>query len=333
MSTPVLCYGLGPIGLRIAERLSIRAGVEVIGAVDLRADEIGPALGRDVGQALVDIPVSPTIRSIPLHPGGVVVHATVSRLAAAVPQIREAVEAGWNVLSTCEELAFPSSEDAEVTALDAAATAAGVSVLGAGINPGFLMDSLVLVLTAACVAVDRISVTRVVDTNRRRVPLQLKAGVGSSVADFRRRAIMHELGHVGLRESAEMVCHSLNWSIDSYDETIEPVIATDDTNTGIGVVPAGDVIGQRQTVEVRMQGEVVLSYELQMSAGADDLDAIDIHGLPGIHQRIVGGINGDLGTEAIIANLVPVVAAARPGMLTMADVVPIRTMPPAIIAA
>ena len=250
-----------------------------------------------------------------------------------MPQIREAVHAGWNVLSTCEQLAFPRAQDADVSALDAAARAAGVSVLGAGINPGFLMDSLVLVLSAACVEVDRISVTRVVDTNRRRVPLQLKAGVGLSVAEFERRATMHEVGHVGLRESAEMVCHSLSWSIDSYDETIEPVIARDDTHTGVGVVRAGDVIGQRQAVEVRMRGEVVLSYKLQMSAGAQDLDAIDIQGQPAIHQRIVGGVNGDLGTEAMIANLVPVVAAARPGVLTMADVVPIRTAPPAIVAA
>lgn len=332
MTTPVLCYGLGPIGLRIADRLSTRAGIELIGGVDLRVDEIGPTLGALVGQALIHVPIRSTIGGVPFYPDGVVVHATVSRLDGAVPQIREAVEAGWNVISTCEDLAFPRAQGAEVSALDAAARAAGVSVFAAGTNPGFLMDSLVLVLSAACVEVDRISVTRVVDTNRRRVPLQLKAGVGSSVAEFERRATMHEVGHVGLRESAEMVCHSLSWSIDSYDETIEPVIARDETDTGVGVVRAGDVIGQRQAVEVRRRGEVVLSYRLQMSAGAEDLDAIDIQGQPEIHQRLVGGVNGDLGTEAMIANLVPVVAAARPGVLTMADVVPIQTAPPAIMA-
>jgi hypothetical protein len=87
------------------------------------------------------------------------------------------------------------------------------------------------------------------------------------------------------------------------------------------VIPEGRVIGQLQTVTVRSGGQVVLRYRLQMSAGAPPQDTIDIFGEPDVHQQISSGVNGDIGTEAVIANLVPVVAAARPGLLTMTDVV------------
>ena len=95
--------------------------------------------------------------------------------------------------------------------------------------------------------------------------------------------------------------------MDDYTETIDPVLAPAAVSTGLGPVPQGGGIGQLQTATVRSGGEVILSYRLQMSAGAPPQDAIDISGEPDVHQRISGGVNGDIGTQAVIANLVPVV--------------------------
>ncbi len=63
---------------------------------------------------------------------------------------------------------------------------------------------------------------------------------------------------------------------------------------------------------------------LDMYAGAPAQDEIVIAGEPGLRSRIEGGLNGDVGTVGVIANLVPVVAAAGPGLLTMRDVVRLR---------
>src|SRR5713226_7885140 len=51
-----------------------------------------------------------------------------------------------------------------------------VSVLGTGINPGFIMDTLVLVLTGACQHITRIAVTRVANASGARPSLQKKLG-------------------------------------------------------------------------------------------------------------------------------------------------------------
>jgi hypothetical protein len=321
VTIPVACQGLGPIGLQIARRLITRPEISVAAGIDLDPAKAGRDLGELAGGARLGLAVTTDIPPCPDGQPGVLVNATGSRLAAVVPELTSALEKGWNVLSTCEELAYPAATDAALAAqLDARARAAGASILGAGINPGFLLDALVLVLTTVCATVRRVDVTRVVDTNQRRLPLQAKAGVGLAVEDFRARAAAGTLGHVGLRESASLVCASLGWPVDDYTETIDPVLAPEPASTGLGVIPEGRVIGQLQTVTVRSGGQVVLRYRLQMSAGAPPQDTIDIFGEPDVHQQISSGVNGDIGTEAVIANLVPVVAAARPGLLTMTDV-------------
>ncbi len=322
MTIPVACQGLGPIGLQIARGLAQRPGVAVVAAIDRDPGKVGQDLGALGDGARLGLPVTAEVPRCPAGQAGVLINATGSRLAAVLPQLVEAVELGWNVLSTCEELSFPEAADRAAAAdLDARARKAGTSILGAGINPGFLLDALVLVLTTVCATVRRVAVTRIVDTNQRRLPLQAKAGVGLTAGEFRERAAAGHLGHVGLRESAGLVCASLGWPVDDYAETIDPVLAAAAVSTGLGIVPEGGVLGQLQTVTVRSRGELVLSYRLQMSAGAPSEDVIDISGEPDVHQRICSGVNGDIGTQAVIANLVPVVAAARPGLLTMADIV------------
>jgi 4-hydroxy-tetrahydrodipicolinate reductase len=322
MPIPVACQGLGPIGLQIARRLITRPGISVVAGLDLDAAKAGRDLGELAGGARLGLAVTTEVPRCPDGRAGVLVNATGSRLGATAPDLISALDKGWNVLSTCEELAYPGVTGAALAAeLDTKARAAGASILGAGINPGFLLDALVLVLTTVCVTVRRVEVARTVDTNQRRLPLQAKAGVGLTAGDFRARAAAGTLGHVGLRESASLVCAGLGWPVDDYTETIDPVLAPEAVSTGLGVIPEGSAIGQLQTATVRSGGEVVLRYRLQMSAGAPPRDSIDIFGEPDVHQQISAGVNGDIGTVAVLANLVPVLAAARPGLLTMADVV------------
>ncbi len=319
---PVLCYGLGPIGLAIAGLLCDRPGVTVTGAVDIDPGKAGADLGALLGRPTPIVTVARDAGPAPA--GGVAVHATGSGLADVEPQLAALLEHGWNVLSTCEQLVYPHAADPAVAQrLQALALRHGRTLLGAGINPGFLLDALVLVLTGACAVVRSVQVRRVVDTNARRIPLQRKAGVGLTEAEFRARAEAGRIGHVGLRESALMVAGRLGWQVDEYTERIEPVIAETSVGTGLGNVPAGGVIGQRQRAAVLSGGRQVLRYDLQMSAAAPATDSIEIDGDPPLRQHISGGINGDIGTAAVIANLVPVVAAARPGLLTMAEILPL----------
>jgi hypothetical protein len=320
----VLCYGLGPIGLGVAEILAGRPGITLAGAVDIDPAKIGADLGELLGRPAAGVPVMGEAGIAP--PGGVAVHATGSRLAEVEPQLAGLLERGWNVVSTCEELVYPvPAGHAVARRLDELASRRGQTVLGAGINPGFLLDALVLVLSGVCRSVRAVRVRRVVDTDARRPGLQRKAGVGLSPAEFSARADAGGVGHVGLRQSAFMVASRLGWPADSYQERIEPVLALEATQTGLGRMEPGVVIGQRQQAVITSAGREVVSYSLEMSAGAAAGDQIEIDGDPPLRQHI-DGVNGDTCTGAIVANLVPVVADARPGLLTMADVLPLGSV-------
>jgi 4-hydroxy-tetrahydrodipicolinate reductase len=184
-----------------------------------------------------------------------------------------------------------------------------------------MMDTLPLVLTTVCTQVAAIRVRRVVDTNQRRIPLQRKSGIGLKGSEFMALAERGEIGHVGLRESAMSVASRMKWSLTRLEVTLEPIIAADMTATGLGSVRPGLVIGQRQVLIGHVADAEVLRMELEMAAGATPIDEVYIDGRPPLHQLICGGVNGDIGTEAVICNLVRPVYEARPGLLTMMDFV------------
>ena len=52
---------------------------------------------------------------------------------------------------------------AQARELDKLAKSRNVSVLGTGVNPGLVMDTMALIATAPCLSVQSVSVERVVD--------------------------------------------------------------------------------------------------------------------------------------------------------------------------
>jgi 4-hydroxy-tetrahydrodipicolinate reductase len=237
------------------------------------------------------------------------------------------IRAKHNLVSTCEELSMPLSSPAGARVarrIDALAKKAHVSVLGTGINPGYMMDTLPLVLTGVCQQVESIRVRRVVDASKRRQPLQKKIGTGLSVDEFRAKA-GKEIRHVGLTESIALIARTLGWKLDDIQETIEPVVASQPVKTEYFSVAAGRVTGVEQYGYGIAGGKRIIELHLRMCVDAgDSVDEVWLEGKPSIHST-VRGVHGDLSTAAVAANCIRRVIAAPPGLLTMADI-PIVTV-------
>jgi hypothetical protein len=317
-------YGIGAIGAEVLKLALQRQDVQVVGAIDTHPHKAG----RDVGEVLglgrslgitVSYDAEAFLRDISAD---IVVHCTSSHLISVYPQLLQAISSEKNVISSCEELSFPRAVNTDLAPkLDRRAKEAGVTILGVGVNPGFVMDVLPLVLTSVCQEVRSIKVKRVVDTATRRGQLQAKTGAGLSPAEFRFRVSDGTVGHVGLRESLFMITETMGWQLDEVKETTEPVLATRRWETGAFVVDKGRVAGVQQTAVGIMGGREVINLDLQMFMGAEDpRDVIAIDGKPPINLRISGGVQGDQATAAIMANLIPTVMRARPGLLTMRDI-------------
>jgi hypothetical protein len=316
----VIQYGLGPIGSAIARHVVERQGLELVCGVDVAPDKVGKdvgeiiGLGRPLGFDVVERLAHTKVTA------DVVLHTTSSYFDLFKNQVIEILQAGLDVVSTAEELSFPwLAHPDDAAEVDAAAKKAGKTVLGTGVNPGFIMDSLPLTLTAICQQVDHIEVTRVIDASTRRGPFQAKIGSGMTVADFEARMAAGRMGHVGLPESVGMVFHTLGKTLVRYESSVEPVVADGPVKTDHFEVEPGRVKGLKQVARAFTdEGEfVTLTFIAALEAGEDG-DTIKVTGRPNLEVKLQG-TNGDVATVAIAVNAIRRVREAAPGLVTMRD--------------
>ena len=316
-------YGIGPIGARIATAAH-DTGFEFGGAIDVNPEKVGRDLGRvagfgdEIGVVVTDDPDE----ALAAEPD-IVFHSTVSSVEAAAPQLKEAIAAGANVVSTTEELAYPWWRAPDLARdLDEAATENGVTLLGAGINPGFVMDALPAVLSTPMENVESVTVERVQNAGQRRKPLQKKVGAGVSIEMFKTE-IAAEAGHVGSTESVAMLADALDFDLDGITESIEPVVAEKRIETDYTTVEPDAVAGIHQVAYGEVGGEAVLTLNLRMYVGAEEpRDEIDFEGEPDVSVTVDGGYHGDVGTSAVVTNVAPSVVDARAGLTSMAGMMP-----------
>jgi 4-hydroxy-tetrahydrodipicolinate reductase len=245
----VIQYGLGPIGSAVARHVVEREGLALIGGVDIDPAKVGKDMGEVIGLGRrLGFTVAANLKDVLAGAQAeVVMHTTSSYFDQFRAQILEILEAGLDIVSTAEELSFPwLAHPHEGAAIDAVAKRVGKTVLGTGINPGFLMDSLPLYLTALCQRVDRIDIARIQNASLRRGPFQAKIGSGMTVREFQTKMDAGRMGHVGLPESMAMVFHTLGKTLVRYESSVEPVVADRRVKTDYFDVEPGRVRGLKQ---------------------------------------------------------------------------------------
>lgn len=327
---PVAHVGLGAIGREVVGLVLRRADLRLVAACDidpeLVGESIGSVLGLEPATGGAAVPIVDRIAHAPGQDGLVVTHTTSSSLARCLPELLAAVEAGAYVVSSCEELSYPWVQAPETAArLDAAARGAGVAVVGTGVNPGFAMDYLPVVLSGAAKRVDSVRVHRVQDAGLRREPLQAKVGAGITAEEFWRRTAAGSMGHVGLTESAQAVAAALGWDATHTTETIEPVVAEVATPSALGTIEPGRIAGIDQLARVTVEGVERVRLHLRMAVGiGPSQDDVWLTGDPDLHLTVPGGLHGDLATAATLVNTIGSIRLAEPGLRVMSELRPPR---------
>jgi 4-hydroxy-tetrahydrodipicolinate reductase len=288
--------------------------------VDIDPGKIGKDLGRVAGfPQPLGIAITGDPKEALAEKPDLVVHSTTSSLAQATPQILTCLEAGVDVISTCEELSFPYLYPELAQELDRAAKEHGVSVVGTGVNPGFVMDLLPVARTGACWTVEGVLVERRLDANLRRQPFQRKIGVGLSPEEFKQR-VNAGGGHVGLSQSLHLLARGLGVEIDQLEQGIMPVVAEKPFQGRSIHVQQGQVLGLRQWA-IGYSGDCrVIELRFEAFLGLKDPgDRVVITGEPGLELIIPEGIPGDSATAAVVVNPISNVLAAPAGLVTMLE--------------
>ncbi|MHA1125981.1 MAG: NAD(P)H-dependent amine dehydrogenase family protein [Candidatus Heimdallarchaeota archaeon] len=321
----VIQVGFGPMGQIVTKLLLKRKNINLMGVVDIAPEYVG----KDVKETFPDLEMDSLEITNDLKPlleaGNIdtVIIATSSFFKTIAPMIIDVLNAGANVISLCEQLSYPFDFHEELSAkIDKIAKEKGLAVVGTGINPGYLMDLLPILLSAPTETVEKIHVTRMMNSSHRRIPFQKKIGTGLSCDEFKRKIEEKEItGHVGLEESIQMINAALGLGCDEIVEfPPKAKIAEKELDGPEGKVTPGLVCGLHSQGIGKKDGKDLIVLDFIAFAGDhEEFDSVEIDGIPGIKQKITGGVHGDVGTASMVVNLIPKVIAANPGLQSMKD--------------
>jgi 4-hydroxy-tetrahydrodipicolinate reductase len=191
------------------------------------------------------------------------------------------------------------------------------------------MDAFPVAATAISKSVRRVEVHRFQDASSRRIPFQKKIGVGLTDAEFKRQVKAGTLRHVGLGESLHFIAHQLGLGVDRWEETIAPVRARRNFQSGLGPVKKGVICGVRQEARGFAKRRVTVELKFEASIGLEDPhDRVIVEGVPEIDVRWQGGVHGDIATSAITLNTIAGLRRSPPGLHTMATIPLVGCTPP-----
>lgn len=323
MPIRTLHIGLGPIGIGVARQCATRRGFKLVGAVDIDPAKVGQDVGTvlGIGRRLRAAVSDNITQAIKTTKPDVALLCTSSALLRVMPQIEEILQRKVPIVSTTEELAYPAGKNRRLAAkIDALAKKAKVAVLGTGVNPGFTMDALPIMLTSVCEEVRSIHIDRVQNASSRRLPFQQKIGAGLTLDEFHARVRAGSVRHVGLTESITMIAEAFGWKLDRVTDEIQPKIAETQVASEYLTVERGRVAGILQDGVGYVGGEPLITLHMEAYLGApESFDAVTVEGTPSLALKIHGGVHGDIATTSIAVNAIPKVVTAQPGLRTMRD--------------
>jgi hypothetical protein len=323
--------GTGRVGCDVARLAATRAGIELVAACSRDPAHRGRDLGELAGMAALGVEVTPDAADVLAARPDVVLVATTSFLADVAADLEAVVRAGANALCTAEEAACPwAVDEALADRLAAVAREHGVTILGAGANPGFVFDALVLTVAGAGPDVRRIVVERRVDFSRFSANVLGRLGVGYSPEAFAAGVAERRIfGHLGFPESMRVVAHALGRRIESIDRRIEPILAERACSAEHLDVPQGHTAGVRQHYVARVDGDewflaTLVGHVAPDEAGIALRDTIEVSGTRTIGLTIDPGLDPQATSASVLVNSLRRLVAAEPGWVTVADLPPAR---------
>jgi 4-hydroxy-tetrahydrodipicolinate reductase len=322
----VAVWGTGMMGQGLLGFILDRPkDIELVGAIVTNPAKEGKTVGEFLGREC-DVRMTTDVAAVLAQKPDVVCICTQSFLHEITDQVEPCVKAGANVISIAEKLAYPwASDPAWADRFDALAKEHGVSILGTGINPGFILDALIVMWSSVCLRVDRIEAERVNDLSPFGPTVMRTQGVGTTVGEFHAGVADGSIvGHIGFPESIHLIGKAMGWKIDRVEETREPIVTTIERSTPHVTVMAGDVAGCKQIgrgyIGDELKIELVHPQQIHPEMeGVSTGDYIRLYGDPDVSMSTSPEIPGGKGTYASTGNYIPLIVDAPAGIVTVVD--------------
>ncbi len=337
MTYRVVQWATGAIGKTCLRAVLDRPDMSLAGVYVYAARKAGQDAGAIARYPDTGILATRSIEEILALDADVVIHT--ARLQLPCEQhdgdICALLRSGKNVITTAGQHYPAAHGPARLALFDEAARAGGVTLYGTGMNPGYVLERLVLGLTGVCVDVQRIEVTELLDASTMPDPdfVFTVMGMGSNPVglDLRHGPLAVLFGTL-YREAIAFACDRMNADVDEIQPDHRVVTAARDLAIAAGMIRAGTVAATEWRWHAISAGRrfLTLSVIWTMDPSLDGYAGrghwtVDIEGRPDLHLSLDmadppgTGLRTKAGqyvTAAAVINAIPNVVAAPPGVLT-----------------
>jgi hypothetical protein len=332
MTYRIVQWGTGLVGKAAARRVISHPQYQLVGCFAHTPSKVGQDVGTLAGVEPIGVSATNRIEDVIAARPDCVLYMP---LVWSVDDMARLLDAGINVISTANFITGRSYGDAAAAKLDAAARRGGATLYGTGINPG-QANIMALAVTAACAKVYKVTVREAVDSTAyasRDTWVSLGFGGPPDAPGLAEQVKARSLVFV---DTVEMMADALKVKLDDIGFDVEFATANEDFDLGWMQFGKGTVCGLSMTYSGRAAGRSDIELQLAWTLGYSMTPSwpsegyvITVEGEPNMQLKFhsegeTSGGGVTTGMNAVHA--IPAVCAARPGLVTAAEL-------PLIVAA
>ncbi len=314
-------YGVGTMGKIFVRRL-VEKGVDVVGAIGHKSN-----IGKDLGEVCeLGYPLNVTISDdadavLSELEADIVIVAVASLMEDIYPLLKRCAENGKNAITIGEEALYPWTTSPVSTAkLDRLAKKNGVTIAGSGYQDIFWVNLITLV-TGGSHRIDSIKGTGKFNVDDYGPELAKVYGVDMTGDEFEAKIVKGAQVPSYFRNTVEMICSQIGWTIKSLTQTTEPIVADEPIASKAvdKTIEKGKVIGKKETMTVEtFEGPRIVADLLAKvyEPGEEDENSWNITGMPDIRVETPRPATVDL-TIGTVINRIPDIINSEPGFVTV----------------
>ncbi|MBW2294632.1 MAG: dihydrodipicolinate reductase [Deltaproteobacteria bacterium] len=338
MSYRVIQWATGGVGRASIEGILSHPELELVGCWVHSDEKAGKDVGEICGMEPLGITATNDVDALLALEADCVMYSPIMANRKEVVRI---LEAGKNVVTPLGYF-YPGKRD--VSDLEAACRAGGVTLHGTGIHPGGITERFPLMISALSRNITHVRAEEFSDIRTYGAPYVVGEIMmfGKTPEEAAKSPMLDVMGG-GFLESVDMVADELGFALDEKKRTKHEVaVATRPIDSPIGVIEPGLVAAQRFTWEATVRGETVISVRTNWFMGEEGFDPawtfgpegerfeVEITGDPspkvifhGWHPvSIEAGLKrnpGIVATAIHVVSAIPYVCRAEPGIKTYLD--------------
>jgi 2,4-diaminopentanoate dehydrogenase len=336
MAIRVVQWTTGNVGKRSVRAIVAHPDLELIGCYAWSGDKSGRDVGELCGMEPVGVTATGDVDALlGLRPDCVVYNP----MWPDTDEVVRILEAGVNVVSTAAFI-NGSGLGADRDRIADACERGGSSMFGSGINPGFA-ELLAVVTANICDRIDKVTIAESADTTLYDSPTtELPAGFARPIDDPELPA-MTAKGTAVFGEAVAMVADAIGIELDEIVCSAEYAQTTEELVLESWTIPAGCVAGIAASWQGRVGDRTVIELTVRWKKGTtldpdwqiDEGYVIEVAGRPTVRTTLQFlpppdfeattfadfMVLGMIMTALPAINAIPLVVAARPGIVTYTD--------------